>query len=285
MTVFKHNIKLMLEEKCMMKSIRMKLMAIALVVAVAVAAPITVPFTGNVAVAEAATVKISETKVTLLVGTSTTLKVTGTKSKVTWKTSNKAVASVTAKGAVKALSVGTAKITATVNKKNYTCTVTVVPEAQEVQIGGLGFLLPGIYEVSGDEVADGIYQAELIIPDSLSKITFIATVTGTEGVPYEEVEAQFADLNEEYLQESFDATYGAGKSAVSDLSAFMYESENGTISFAYSFILTTEKAAARMISYNLSIDGYNIEVISRDVEGYDIYEDAENLIDTLTYVE
>lgn len=269
----------------MMKSIRMKLMAIALVVAVAVAAPITVPFTGNVAVAEAATVKISEKKVTMLIGATTTLKVTGTKSKVTWKTSSKAVATVTSKGVVKAQSAGTAKITATVNKKKYTCTVTVVPEVQEVQIGGLGFLLPGIYEVSGDEVADGQYQAELEIPDSLSKITFIANVTGTEGVPYEEFEARFADLNEEYLQETFDATYGAGQSAVSDLSTFMYESENGTISFAYSFLLTTENATARMISYNLSIDGYDIEVISLDVEGYDIYEDAENLIDSLMYVE
>lgn len=269
----------------MMKSIRMKLMAIALVVAVAVAAPISIPFTGNVAVAEAATVKISEKKVTLLVGTSTTLKVTGTKSKVTWKTSNKAVATVSAKGVVTAKEVGTAKITATVNKKKYTCTVKVVPEAQEVQIGGLGFLLPGIYEVSGDEVAAGQYKAEMKMPDSLSGITIIINETGTDGASYEDVAAQFENLNVEYLQASFDAKYGAGKTAVSDLNAFTYEAETGIKAFAYSFMLATEKAEARMISYNLSIDGYYIEVISKDVEGYDIYEDAENIIDTLVYVE
>jgi hypothetical protein len=292
--VFKDVIKLMLEEKCMMKSIRLKLMAIALVVAVTVATSITVPFIGNVAVAEAATVKISESKLNMEIAATTTLKVTGTKSKVTWKTSNKTVATVTSKGVVTAQSAGTAKITATVSKKNYTCTVTVVPginpyqtsaNFQEIQMAGLSFVAPNIYEVSGDEVAEGSYKAVLKLPDSLSSITVIANVTGTEAVSYEDVMASFEGLSEENLQASFDATYGAGNTAVSDLSAFAYESQNGTTSFAYSFLLTTEKATARMISYNLSIDDYSIEVISRDVEGYDIYIDAEYLIDSLMYVQ
>jgi len=277
----------------MMKSIRMKLMAIALVVAVSVAAPITVPFTGNVAVAEAATVKISKSKVSMEIAATTTLKVTGTKSKVTWKTSNKAVATVTSKGAVTAQSAGTAKITATVNKKKYTCTVTVIPgmnpyqttaDFQEVQMAGLCFVAPKVYELSGDEIAEGSYKAVLKLPDSLSNITVIANMTGTEAASYEDVVARFEELSEEYLQTSLDATYGAGTTVVSDLSAFAYESQNGTTSFAYSFILTTEKATARMISYNLSIDDYSIEVISRDVEGYDIYVDAEYLIDSLMYL-
>lgn len=110
----------------MLKSIRMKLMTIALAVVVMVATPIAVPLTGHVAVAEAATVKISKSKVTMEITTTTTLTVTGTKSKVTWKTDNKEVASVNSKGVVTANSVGIAKITATVSKKKYTCTVTVV---------------------------------------------------------------------------------------------------------------------------------------------------------------
>lgn len=110
----------------MMKSIKMKLIAIALVVAVTVAVPITAPVSGYMAEAEAATVKISKSKVTMEIATTTTLKVTGTKSKVTWKTSDKKVASVNSKGVVTAQSVGTAKITATVSKKKYTCTVTVI---------------------------------------------------------------------------------------------------------------------------------------------------------------
>lgn len=276
----------------MMKSFRMKAKAIALVVALAVVAPVTVPFTGNVAVAEAATVKISNSKVTLELAATTTLKISGTKSKVTWKTSNKEVAIVSSKGVVTAQSAGTAKITATVNKKNYTCTVTVNPGAnpyqvnanqQEIQMAGLSFIVPSIYEVSGDE-ADGSYTAKMKLPDSKSSITIIAKVTGETASSYEDVAAAFDTLSEKDLQASYDATYGAGVTEVSDLSTFAYESQNGTKSFAYSFILTTAIASGRTISYNLSIDGYTIEVISVDAEGYDIYIDAEYLIDSLMYL-
>lgn len=72
-----------------------------------------------------AAVKISKKTVTLDRGKSTSLKITGTKSKVTWKSSNKKVASVSSKGKVTAKSAGTAVITATVKKKKYTCRVTV----------------------------------------------------------------------------------------------------------------------------------------------------------------
>lgn len=284
----------MLEEECMMKSIRMKVMAVALAVTVAVTAPITIPFTGNVAVTEAATVKISESKLTMEIAATTTLKITGTKSKVTWKTSNKKVATVTKKGVVTAQSKGTAKITATVGKKNYTCTVTVVPgpnpyqitaDFQEVQMAGLSFVVPKAYEVTGDEVSEESYKATLSVPNSKSSITVIANITGEKAASYADVEASFKALNAKELQKSMDAAYGAGTSEVSDFNTFQYESQNGTTSFAYSFLLTTDTVSgSRMISYNLSIDDYTIEVISLDVEGYDIYIDAEYLIDSLMYL-
>lgn len=77
--------------------------------------------------------KISKTKVTLTKGKTVTLKVTAAPSNadnkaVTWKTSNKKVATVTAKGAVKGIGKGTAVITATardVSGKKVTCRVTV----------------------------------------------------------------------------------------------------------------------------------------------------------------
>jgi hypothetical protein len=284
----------MLEDDCMMKSIKMKVMVIALVLAVAVTAPVTIPFTGNVAVAEAATVKISESELTMEIAATTTLKVTGTKSKVTWKSSNKKVASVTSKGVVTAQSVGTAKITATVNKKNYTCTVTVIlgpnpyqvtADYQEIQMAGLSFVVPSAYEVSGDEVSKGSYQATLSVPNSKSSITVIANFTGEKASSYKDVAASFKTLTAKEVQKSMDATYGAGTSEVSDFNTFAYESQNGTTSFAYSFLLTTDTVSgSRMISYNLSIDDYTIEVISLDVEGYDIYVDAEYLIDSLMYL-
>lgn len=70
-------------------------------------------------------VKINKTKASIYVGKTVQLKISGTKKKVTWKSSNKKVATVTSKGKVKGLKKGTAKITATVSKKKYTCKVTV----------------------------------------------------------------------------------------------------------------------------------------------------------------
>ncbi len=71
-----------------------------------------------------AAVKISKSKVTIEVGKSTTLKITGTNKAVKWKTSNKKVATVSKNGKVTANKYGTATITATVDNKNYTCKVT-----------------------------------------------------------------------------------------------------------------------------------------------------------------
>lgn len=74
--------------------------------------------------AEAA-VKLNKTKATIYVGSSTTLKVSGTKSKAKWSTSNKKVATITSKGKVTAKKAGTATITAKVSGKKYTCKITV----------------------------------------------------------------------------------------------------------------------------------------------------------------
>lgn len=75
--------------------------------------------------AQAATVKLNKKTVTVYVGKTTKLKVSGTKSKVKWSSSNKKVATVNNKGIVTGKKKGTATITATVNKKKYKCKVTV----------------------------------------------------------------------------------------------------------------------------------------------------------------
>ena len=73
----------------------------------------------------AAKVKLNTTKVTLSVGDTKQLKVSGTKKKVTWSSSKKSVATVSKKGKVTAKKAGTATITAKVGKKKLTCKVTV----------------------------------------------------------------------------------------------------------------------------------------------------------------
>ncbi len=71
------------------------------------------------------TPKISKKSITLEVGETYALKISGTKQKVKWKTSNNSVASVSSKGKITARKAGNATITATVGSKKYTCKVTV----------------------------------------------------------------------------------------------------------------------------------------------------------------
>lgn len=79
-------------------------------------------------VVHAATVKITPTAKTLYVGESMTLKAKGSYKKISWKSNNAKVASVSKTGVVKAKKTGTAKVTATFtlnNKKTAKCTCTI----------------------------------------------------------------------------------------------------------------------------------------------------------------
>ena len=92
-----------------------------------------------------AKIRLNKKKVTIKVGGKVTLKLKNAKKKVTWKSSKKKVASVSAKGIVRGKSAGTAKITAKSNKKSYTCTV-IVKEKQD------SFVEPDETEMPGTTV-------------------------------------------------------------------------------------------------------------------------------------
>ena len=72
-----------------------------------------------------AKVKLNKTSLVLPEGGSYQLKISGTSKRVSWKSSDKKVATVSSKGKVQAKKEGTAKITAKVDGKKYTCKVTV----------------------------------------------------------------------------------------------------------------------------------------------------------------
>ncbi len=103
-----------------------KLTAAALLAAALTSVPAVSSSLGLNTKAEAA-VKISKKKLTLTVGQKATLKMKGTKKKVTWKSANKKIATVSKKGVVTAKAAGKVKITAKVKgkRKKYTCVVTV----------------------------------------------------------------------------------------------------------------------------------------------------------------
>lgn len=72
-----------------------------------------------------AAVKLNVTSLNLCVGETAKLKLSGTTKKVTWKSSKPKIVKVSSKGSIRALSAGSATITATVSKKKYSCKVKV----------------------------------------------------------------------------------------------------------------------------------------------------------------
>lgn len=72
-----------------------------------------------------AAVKLNQTSLSMCVGDSAQLKLTGTSKKAKWKSSAPKVVKVSSKGNIKALKKGNATITATLNQKKYNCKVNV----------------------------------------------------------------------------------------------------------------------------------------------------------------
>lgn len=90
----------------------------------------TMPVTASAA----SNVKLNKTKITLNVKKTYQLKISGTKKKVKWSSSNKKVATVSSKGKITAKKKGTAKINAKVGGKKYTCNVTVKQPVTSVKL-------------------------------------------------------------------------------------------------------------------------------------------------------
>ena len=86
--------------------------------------------------------KISKTAISLNIGKKYNLKVTGTKQKVTWSSSNKAVATVSSNGIVTAKKGGSAKITAKIGNKKYICNLKVkfIITDKQITYAALGWL-------------------------------------------------------------------------------------------------------------------------------------------------
>ena len=74
---------------------------------------------------QAATIKLNKTALSLYIGYSKQLKITGTSKKVTWSSENEDIAIVTEKGTVIAVAKGSTTIKATVGGKTYSCKITV----------------------------------------------------------------------------------------------------------------------------------------------------------------
>ncbi|MCD8011565.1 MAG: Ig-like domain-containing protein [Lachnospiraceae bacterium] len=90
----------------------------------------------------AVSVSLNKSKASVALEKTVKLKATvsGTSSKVTWSTSKKSVATVSAKGVVKGKKAGTATITATVDGQTAACTVTVTVDLASYMNGSISKL-------------------------------------------------------------------------------------------------------------------------------------------------
>ena len=181
-----------------MKSIKRLIKVLALVMALSVLSPSIIPLS-DLSVAEAATVKLNKKKLTLEVGKSETLKITGTKSKITWSSSNKSVATVSTKGKVTAKKAGKATITAKVGTKKYSCTVTVKKATvqdsskapftpQEAKLGNISFQYPKDW-TNNVLLGEGSQLMTLLYPsnaDILNEASYIAIIISETDMPVPE---------------------------------------------------------------------------------------------------
>lgn len=171
-----------------MRKLRTKVMAVALAFALGVSAPTVLPSMNTTTVASAATVKLSQTKVSLKVGQTKQLKLTGTKKTITWSSSKKSVATVSKSGKVTAKAAGTATITAKSSGKKYTCKVTVTDKKADNQtctVDNVTFDIPStvVYETQKE---DTISVAGISLKDNENEGVIVSN-TNLEGqqVTYE----------------------------------------------------------------------------------------------------
>lgn len=257
----------------------------------------------NITVAQAATVKISQKTLALEVGKSKTLKVSGTNKKVTWTSSKKSVAVVSTKGKVTAKKEGNTIITATVNKKKYTCKVTVKKaktqevvnpyikkapfKAQETIYGNLKFIIPTTWkqETIAEENSSAILMFSEMADNpetGVSNIVFTCTQTNEKKPDYELVkslltEALTADLIVSQLaQQGITAT-------VKDFVTSDCDIKLGK-AFKVDYTVDIGTAVFTQTIYEIYIDNYNLEITITDIGDElnpDVNAVADYLIETL----
>ena len=165
-----------------------------------------------------AKVRLNKTSLKLKVGASIQLRIVGTKKKVSWKSSKKSVATVSAKGKVKAKSVGKAKITAKVAGKKYVCKVSVSKKAAKPNTSS---------QNQNNQTSQDSQSSQTSQTNQTSQINQVVSLINQErkanGVPTIETDAQLqaaAGKRAQEIAEKFDHTRPNGSSCFTILEEY-----------------------------------------------------------------
>ncbi len=165
----------------------------------------------------AAKPKLNKKSVTLRIGKTTQLKVSGTKQKITWRSSKKSIATVTSKGRVKAKKLGSTKITASFAGKKLSCKVTVIGSVSDTKSGGKLNPLSAYEEHTIPYYEDGrkigTFKIQLLTFESGNKANRRVLANNTNPVP---------TSTQEYLYFQFQIKYISGTEAVDAKDLFSY---------------------------------------------------------------
>lgn len=186
-------------------------------------------------IVQAATVKISAKKLNLTVGQSKKLKITGTKAKVKWSTSKKAIATVNSKGKVTAKKAGSTNIIAKVQKKTFKCKVTV--KKKKVVKPNIEVVLKdnGVYSDSNTSYIEfyiknndtkPIYVSDSVIVNHVSSYLNSGRLVNIDTTTIMECNED-GIIDAEYIQNTYDEDEGNYIKFTTGISGFAVYTNNG----------------------------------------------------------
>lgn len=246
----------------------------------------------NAIVAQAATVKISDDSLLLQVGKSETLKVTGTKNKVTWTSSKKSVATVNKSGKVTAKKEGTATITATVNKKKYTCKVTVF-KGQKQTYNTINYVIPKtwtsnvLYEQDPNAIIM-MYPSSVDQTSNFSNINLTIYRTGNKKLEGKAAKDFFdTNVSEELLNEQLSSVLGEDIK-LNNYTTGKCDSKLGTV-YTASFSYKYQNNDITQTAYFFHADNYAFQITATDFgeknKDFNLYDLAESIINSFNVTE
>ncbi|MDF2544287.1 MAG: Ig protein [Herbinix sp.] len=256
---------------------------------IALLTPSILPITGSVVIAEAASLKISYKSLTLEVGKTKTLKVSGTTKKITWTSNKKSVATVSSKGKVTAKAVGEAVITAEVSGKKLTCKVTVKEPVNpylkdapynpiEFTIENINIVVPVDWNYNIEYPTEDSYSI-IFAPTAATKnsyISFQVTKTDKKAPKYSEAKKEFSKtITEDAIKAALGKSY-----EVTDWKAEDFTTKVLNI-YKTGYTAKSKEITMKQAIYSFYIDNYKIECKVSDAEELDLIKMAEYMLSSV----